>query len=341
MKIPLRDGVELNATIYLPKGQAAPAPCIVTLTPYIGQSYHDRGVYFAAHGLPFLTVDVRGRGNSGGEFRPLIQEAKDGHDVVEWMARQSWCNGKVSMWGGSYAGYNQWATAKEAPPHLATIVPVASPYPGYDFPTRNNMAAPYLMQWLTFTSGKTSQANIFGDPFFWSSLWRERFEKGEAFSTLPKVFGGDQKILQEWISHPEVDAWYDSYAPTPEQFRALDMPILTITGSYDGDQPGAMGGGGLGGHLGSCRHAHAAARGGRRQIRPRKPARPAEAPSRLVCMDDGGRSQAGLPQKARRLLCDGCREMALRGHARSDHRRAARLLSRFNRQRDAGHGVRR
>lgn len=240
VKIPLRDGVELNATIYLPKGQAAPAPCIVTLTPYIGQSYHDRGVYFAAHGLPFLTVDVRGRGNSGGEFRPLIQEAKDGHDVVEWMARQSWCNGKVSMWGGSYAGYNQWATAKEAPPHLATIVPVASPYPGYDFPTRNNMAAPYLMQWLTFTSGKTSQANIFGDPFFWSSLWRERFEKGEAFSTLPKVFGGDQKILQEWISHPEVDAWYDSYAPTPEQFRALDMPILTITGSYDGDQPGAL-----------------------------------------------------------------------------------------------------
>lgn len=239
-QIPLRDGVKLSATVYLPKAQKAPAPCIFTLTPYIAQSYHDRGMYFAANGLPFLTVDVRGRGNSEGEFRPLIQEAKDGHDVVEWLAKQPYCNGKVSMWGGSYAGYNQWATAKEMPPHLATIVPVASPYPGADFPARNNIAFPYLMQWLTFTSGKASQANIFGDAAFWTALWRARFEKGEAFSTLPGIFGGEQKTLTEWIAHPAIDAWYDSYAPTPEQFRALDMPILTITGSYDGDQPGAF-----------------------------------------------------------------------------------------------------
>jgi predicted acyl esterase len=66
-KIPLRDGVRLSATVYTPRGQKAPAPCVFTLTPYIGQSYHDRGVYFAAHGFPFLTVDVRGRGNSEGQ----------------------------------------------------------------------------------------------------------------------------------------------------------------------------------------------------------------------------------------------------------------------------------
>jgi uncharacterized protein len=125
VKIPLRDGVHLNATVYTPRDQEAPAPCIFTLTPYIAQTYHVRGIYFAAHGLPFLTVDVRGRGNSEGEFHPFIQEAKDGYDVVEWLARQPYCNGKVSMWGGSYAGYDQWATAKEFPPHLATIVPVA------------------------------------------------------------------------------------------------------------------------------------------------------------------------------------------------------------------------
>ncbi|MBB4631384.1 CocE/NonD family hydrolase [Sphingosinicella soli] len=239
-RIPLRDGVKLSATVYLPRGQAAAAPCIFTLTPYIAQSYHDRGMYFAAHGLPFLTVDTRGRGNSEGEFRPLIQEAQDGHDVVEWLAKQPYCNGKVSMWGGSYAGYNQWAAAKEGSAHLATIVPVASPYPGADFPARNNIAYPYLMQWLTFTDGKTSQGNIFGDSDFWTSISRERFEKGEAFSTLPRILGGEQKTLVEWISHPEVDAWYDSFAPTDAQFRAFDIPILSITGSYDGDQPGAF-----------------------------------------------------------------------------------------------------
>ena len=124
---------------YTPREQHAPAPCIFTLTPYIAQSYHDRGVYFAAHGLPFLTIDVRGRGSSQGEFHPFIQEARDGYDIVEWLAQQPYCNGKVSMWGGSYAGYDQWATAKEFPPHLATIVPVASPYAGVDFPMQYNI----------------------------------------------------------------------------------------------------------------------------------------------------------------------------------------------------------
>ena len=62
----------------------------------------------------------------------MMQEAKDGHDVVEWLARQPWCNGQVAMWGGSYAGYDQWATAKEFPPHLVTIVPTAAYFPGAD-----------------------------------------------------------------------------------------------------------------------------------------------------------------------------------------------------------------
>src|SRR5688500_18693793 len=156
VKIPLRDGVQLDATLYLPKNHSAPAPAIFTLTPYIAQTYHDQAVYFATQGYAFLTVDVRGRGNSEGEFRPFIHEGRDGFDIVEWLAQQPYCNGKVTMWGGSYAGYDQWVTAKEFPPHLATIVPVASPYAGIDFPMRANISSPYLMQWLTFTSGNAS-----------------------------------------------------------------------------------------------------------------------------------------------------------------------------------------
>lgn len=240
VKIPLRDGVKLSANVYTPRQQKEPAPCIFTLTPYIAQSYHDRGVYFAAHGYPFLTVDVRGRGNSEGEFRPLIQEARDGHDVVEWLAQQPYCNGKVTMWGGSYAGYDQWVTAKEFPPHLATIVPVASPYAGTDFPTRANIASPYLMQWLTFTSGKASQANIFGDMAFWGAVNRQWFESGRPFKELDTLLGNPSPIFQEWLAHPQLDDYWDSYNPTSEQYAKLSLPILTITGSYDGDQPGAL-----------------------------------------------------------------------------------------------------
>ena len=53
VKIPLRDGVKLNATLYKPRDQKQPLPCIFTLTPYISQSYHDRGMYFAAHDYVF------------------------------------------------------------------------------------------------------------------------------------------------------------------------------------------------------------------------------------------------------------------------------------------------
>jgi putative CocE/NonD family hydrolase len=240
VKIPLRDGVKLNATVYTPRDQKEPAPCVFTLTPYISQSYHDRGLYFAAHGYPFLTVDVRGRGNSEGEFRPLIQEARDGADVVEWLAQQPYCNGKVTMWGGSYAGYDQWATAKEFPPHLATIVPVASPFAGIDFPMRGNIAFPYNIQWLTFTSGNAAQDRIFADDAFWRAKNREWFESGAAFKQLDAIVGNPSPIFQEWLAHPSVDAYWDSYNPTAEQYAKLSLPILTITGSYDGDQPGAI-----------------------------------------------------------------------------------------------------
>jgi uncharacterized protein len=239
-KIPLRDGVQLSANVYTPRAQKAPAPCIFTLTPYIAQSYHDRGIYFAAHGYPFLTVDVRGRGNSEGQYDPLLQEAHDGYDVVEWLAKQPYCNGKISMWGGSYAGYDQWAAAKEFPPHLATIVPVAAPYAGVDFPMRGSIFAPYDVQWLTFTSGHTSQDKIFGDGVFWSAKFRAWFESGAPFKDIDSQVGAPSGIFQRWVRHPHPDAFWDSYNPTAEQYARLSIPILTITGSYDGDQPGAL-----------------------------------------------------------------------------------------------------
>jgi putative CocE/NonD family hydrolase len=152
VRIPLRDGVHLNATVYLPGKPGAGVPALLALTPYVSDSLHRQASFFAAHDLAFVVVDVRGRGNSEGVFRPLIQEAQDGHDVVEWLAHQSFCNGKVAMWGGSYAGFCQWATAKEHPPHLKTIVPMAAPCAGIDFPMRNNISSPYLVRWLRHVS---------------------------------------------------------------------------------------------------------------------------------------------------------------------------------------------
>src|SRR5947209_17441651 len=166
-RMPMRGGVERAATVYGPAGENGPLPVVFTLTPYIGDTSHPRALYFARHGYVYALVDVRGRGSSGGTFDPFAQESRDGYDVVEWLARQSWSNGKVAMWGGSYAGYDQWATARERPPHLATIVPAASVRAGIDFPAPKNIFYSYDIQWLTFTSGKTGNAQLFGESSFW------------------------------------------------------------------------------------------------------------------------------------------------------------------------------
>jgi hypothetical protein len=240
VKIPMRDGVLLNATVFQPHLQKDPLPVIFTLTPYIGDSYTDRAMYFAQHGYVYALVDVRGRGNSGGVFEPFTNDAKDGYDVVEWFAKQSYCNGKVTMWGGSYAGFDQWSTLKEFPPHLATIVPAAAAHPGVDFPFQYNIFGPYVEQWLTFTSGVTGNGSLFGNSSFWAGKAREYYDGHRAFREYDGIVGNPSVVFQKWLQHPIPDEYYDAMIPNPEAYKRIQFPILTITGDYDGDQPGAF-----------------------------------------------------------------------------------------------------
>jgi putative CocE/NonD family hydrolase len=185
-------------------------------------------------------VDVRGRGNSEGEFEPFANEGRDGADAVEWFAKQPYCNGKVAMWGGSYAGFDQWTVAKEFPAHLATIVPAAAAHPGVDFPFQYNIFGPYDMQWLTFTSGRTGNEKTFGNDEFWSAKAKAMYREHSAFRDYDKVVGNTSTVFEKWMQHPIPDGYYDAMVPDPEQYKKLALPILTITGHYDGDQPGAL-----------------------------------------------------------------------------------------------------
>jgi uncharacterized protein len=240
VKVPLRDGFRLNATVFKPKPQGGPLPVVITLTPYVADTYYARAQYFARHGYVFALVDVRGRGNSEGTFTPFENEAKDGHDVVEWLARQPWSNGKVAMWGGSYAGFDQWATAKERPPHLATIVPAAAAAMAVDFPFFNNISAPYIVQWRTYTSGVTPNLNLFVDQTFWIARFQELFRGHQPFKDFDALAGNPSDWFQKTLAHPRPDDYWKAMRPTDEQYAALSIPILTITGHYDDDQPGAL-----------------------------------------------------------------------------------------------------
>jgi putative CocE/NonD family hydrolase len=240
VKLALRDGVRLNATVFAPRDAPGPLPVVFTLTPYIADTYMTRAGFFARNGYVFALVDARGRGNSEGEFMPFENEGRDGHDLVEALARQPWSSGQVAMWGGSYAGFDQWSTAKEFPPHLASIVPAAAAAAGIDFPFWKNISMPYLMQWASYTSGRTPNLNLFAEEPFWIARYQELFRSGGAFRDLDRMVGNPSAWFQKTLQHPRPDAYWKAMNPAPEDYARLSLPILTITGHYDDDQPGAM-----------------------------------------------------------------------------------------------------
>ena len=239
IKIPLHDGIRLSSILYMPRNRPSSLPAIFTMSPYVAQSHHAAGMYFAAHGYAFLAVDVRGRGDSEGEFHPLT-DASDGEDVIKWLAQQAFCSGQIAMWGGSYLGRCQWMTAAKRPSDLATIVPVAAPFYGVDVPLRNNVFELYTVRWLMLLAGRTLQDKLFGDREYWATRFREWFKSGLPFKNLDSFVGNYSPLFQEWIAHPELGTYWDKYNPTPEQYSELSIPILTITGAYDGDQLGAL-----------------------------------------------------------------------------------------------------
>ena len=95
-KIKLRDNISLNATIYKPHNLKETLPVIFVVTPYTTDRLHARGKYFAENGFVFVIIDSRGRGASEGDFDPFMQEAKDGFDIIEFLSKQNFCNGKVA-----------------------------------------------------------------------------------------------------------------------------------------------------------------------------------------------------------------------------------------------------
>lgn len=239
-KIPMRDGVNLSATIYRDPRQAKALPVILTLTPYIANHAAKQGIYFAQRGYVFVAMDLRGRGNSAGTFLPGQVEAKDGFDAVEWLAKQPWCDGQVATWGGSWLGFTQWSLAKEGPPHLKAMVPTAAVHPGVDYPNVNGIFQPYMLQWLAYVHGRALNSGLFSANGFWTNAVWEQVAAGRPFQDLETLTGIHGTVFRTWLEHPREDAFWQAMTPRPEHYATLNLPILTITGHHDADQLGAL-----------------------------------------------------------------------------------------------------
>jgi hypothetical protein len=239
VSIPTRDGIHLSATLYRPVQTKEALPVIFQFTPYPDDG-SPSGSYFAAHGYIFAAVYVRGRGDSEGQFDPYVHDGQDGFDVVEWFAKQSWCNGKIGMFGGSYEGADQWLVAATHPPHLTTIVPTASARAVNDYPGQQRIVMSYMTQWLTYTSGHVLYSKVFRDPL-WEAADRRWYLDKAAFRDLDLYTTGNRsKLFQSLLQHPDLDDFWRARGGSPQQIAGVNIPLLEITGTHDGDENGAL-----------------------------------------------------------------------------------------------------
>ncbi len=125
----LSDGTTTRADVWRPDDDAV-HPAILVRTPYGKETHFHMSPVdpraAAERGYALVIQDVRGRGSSGGTFRPLAQERADGRETVQWVADRTWCSGEVMMTGPSYVGACAWLAAAERPRGLVAIAPMNS-----------------------------------------------------------------------------------------------------------------------------------------------------------------------------------------------------------------------
>ncbi len=139
VKIRMDDGVELDADVFRPDTKLEKFPAILGVHCYNnewqsapvmpqGINIYNGGIeagdpqFFVRRGYVQVIVNVRGTGSSGGRYANYgPREVKDTYEVIEWIARQPWCDGNVGMFGVSYFAIAQQQVAALNPPPLKCI----------------------------------------------------------------------------------------------------------------------------------------------------------------------------------------------------------------------------
>ena len=228
----MSDGTRLSTDVVLPGAGAWPAVLIRTPYSKVNDRILDWADYLADYGYAVVTQDVRGRGDSGGDWVPWINEFGDGHDTIEWIAAQPWCTGKVGMLGGSYEAWVQWAAASRHPAHLAAMVTSGSPGRWFrDWPYRFGAfyASDYI-EWLNRVAGRVVQPVPFPS---WAWLVGH-----PDLRSLDTDTGRPLASWQAALDHSSYDDYWHSLDITG--YEGMDIPVLHLTGWFDGCAPGEL-----------------------------------------------------------------------------------------------------
>jgi len=224
--VEMRDGVHLSTHVFLPHTRTR-VPAVLQRTPYGKVTTLTPGLKaFIDHGYAVITQDVRGRYASEGEFNQFLQERRDGEDTLSWIERQTWSNGRVGMFGGSYVGIVQYRAALSAHPALKAIAPAVSGGDEYfdRYYTRGGaFRLSHRLRWVA-ENYKPEKKNVVD------------FKKMTTYLPLRRadrlMAGRRLDFYQAVMDHPSYDDYWRALS-TRQQIDRLRAPAQIEGGWYD------------------------------------------------------------------------------------------------------------
>lgn len=235
-------GATLSAVVVRKRGVSKPQTAALFFFIYSNlQRSLAEAKYAADHGYIGIVADTRGKRLSPDSIEPYEHETQDVNAVIDWITQQSWSDGRVGMYGGSYSGYAQWAATKHLHTALKTIVPYVAAIPGQGLPMENNVFLNANYQWAFYiTNNKYTDDPVNNDMKRWRGLNFKWYESGAAYRKIDSVDGMPNPWLQKWLGHPSYDNYWQDKVPYQTDFARINIPVLTITGYYDDGQISAI-----------------------------------------------------------------------------------------------------
>src|ERR1700676_652219 len=237
----MSDGVHLVSDHYYPP-EAGAHPTLLMRQPY-GRDIASTVVYahpawFARHGYNVVVQDVRGRGDSEGEFYPFRHEARDGAETIAWLRTRDESNGRLGMYGFSYQGATQLLAAAEQPEGLVCISP--------------GMTACDLYRGWFYRQGALRLASVlgWGLQMLKADARRKKLREAsnrleQAWANLPAQTGvlpfrddpalhgeGLPNYVLDWFDHDQPGEYWAELDVAQKLDRIL-VPALHISGWFD------------------------------------------------------------------------------------------------------------
>jgi putative CocE/NonD family hydrolase len=237
---PMRDGVRLMSDVYFPAGDG-PFPVLLIRLPYdktqAENVSYSHPSWYARHGYVVVAQDTRGRYASEGDWYPFRYEAEDGYDAIEWAARLPGANGRVGMYGFSYAGATQLLAATLRPPSLTAVCPAMTGsqyYEGWTF-NQGALALAFVVSWALSLGVNGAQRRRddeamagYASAFAASLAWDWHLP----LNAIPPLLGKDTAYFFDWLAHPTYDDYWRGWS-IDEDYGRIAVPGLHIAGWYD------------------------------------------------------------------------------------------------------------